>query len=320
MAMDLLGIGGMSPGMKQFYSRRLLDRAVPNFVHVGHGLQDGIPRQQGRSIEFRRYERPAAATTALTEGTPPGVTNLTITSVAATIGQYGAWNQHSEVLELQNFDPFIGSWTEVWSEQMSDTLDILARNIMTAGTSVQIASTVTSRGAVGGTTAHRITYAEIREGVATLRTQNAKTVDDNKYLGIIHPHTEAEMFADSDIITSFQNAYPRGPENPLAQGEIGDFYGVRWLVTSNARIFGSEGASGADVYATLIFGRQYYGEIDYEAMGARMIVQPVGSGGTSDPLEQTGTHGWKAAYVAVVLNQNFAVRLEHTTRLGDEGV
>lgn len=320
MAMDLLGINGMSVGMKQFYSRQLLARAVPNFVHVGHGLQDGIPRQQGRSLEWRRYERPAAATTALTEGTPPAVTNLTIANVQATIDQYGAWNQHSEVLELQNFDPFISSWTDVWAEQMSDTLDILARNIMLAGTSVQIASTVLSRGALGGTTAHRITYAEIREASATLKKQNAKPMVDNKYLAIIHPDTEAEIFADSDIITSFQNAYPRGPENPLAQGEIGDFYGIRFLVSSNARIFGSEGASGADVYGTLIFGRQYYGEVDYEAMGSRMIVQPVGSGGTSDPLEQTGTHGWKAAYVAVVLNQNWGIRIEHTTRLGDEGV
>ena len=317
--MDLLGVAGMTVGMKQFYSRKLLDRAVPNFVHVGWGLKDGIPRNNGRSIEFRRYERPTAATTALTEGTPPTQTLLTIANVQATIDQYGAYNYHSEVLELQNYDPFIASWTEMWSEHMSDTLDQIARNVMVAGTTVQIASTVASRGAIGGTTAHRITYAEIRELMATLRNQNAKPIVDNKFLGIIHPHTEAEMFADSDILASFQNAYPRGPENPLAQGEIGDFYGIRWVVTSNARVFGSQGASGADVYATLVFGRQYYGEVDYEAMGARMIVKPVGSAGTSDPLDQTGSHGWKGADVAVRLNKNFAGGLEHTTRVGDGG-
>ena len=185
--MDLLGVAGMTVGMKQFYSRKLLDRAVPNFVHVGWGLKDGIPRNNGRSIEFRRYERPAAATTALTEGTPPTQTLLTIANVQATIDQYGAYNYHSEVLELQNYDPYIGSWTEMWSEHMADSLDTIARNVMTAGTSVQIASTVASRGAIGGTTAHRITYAEIREMVATLRSNDAKPIVDNKFLGIIHP-------------------------------------------------------------------------------------------------------------------------------------
>ncbi len=52
--MDLLGTAGMTVGMKQFYSRQLLERAVPNFIHVGHGVQDGIPRNNGRSLEWPR--------------------------------------------------------------------------------------------------------------------------------------------------------------------------------------------------------------------------------------------------------------------------
>ena len=72
---------------------------------------------------------------------------------------------------------------------MGDTTEIVARNILTAGTGVQVANTVLSRGAVGGTTAHRINYAEIREIVSTLRNNNAKPVVDNKFLGLIHHHT-----------------------------------------------------------------------------------------------------------------------------------
>lgn len=320
MAYDLLGVAGLANGMKQTYSRMLLARAVPNFVHVGHGDKSGIPRGGGRSIEWRRYERPVTSTTALTEGTPGANTNLTISAVSATISQYGAYNQFSEVLEMQNYDPYLGSYAEAWGEQMADTLDQLARNVMTAGTSVQLASTAASRVAIGGTTSFRISYAEIREAVATLRVQNTKPFEDNKFIGIIHPYTEADIFSDSDILASFQNAYVRGPENPLAQGEIGEFYGIKWLVTSNAKVFGSLGASGSDVYATMVFGRQFYGEVDYEAMGSRMIVKPVGSAGSSDPLDQLGTHGWKAAYVARITNENWGVRIEHTVSQGNEGI
>ena len=149
--MDLLGAAGMTNGMKQTYSRRLLERAVPNFVHAGHGLKDGLPRNGGRSIEWRRYTRPGARTTALTEGTPPTSLQLTIANVQATIDQYGGFSRHSEVLSLQNFDPFIAQWTDMWAENMGDTIDILARNIMVGGTNVQFANTAASRGAVGGT-------------------------------------------------------------------------------------------------------------------------------------------------------------------------
>lgn len=320
MAYELLGTAGMTNGMKQTYSRILLKRAVPNFVHAGHGDKDGIPRSGGRSIEWRRYERPGAATTALTEGTPGAATQLTISNVQATIDQYGAYNQFSEVLEMQNYDPFLASYAGMWGEHMADTIDILARDIMNAGTTVQFAGGAGSRAQIGGSTGFRINYAEIREAVATLEDNDAKGFDDNRFLSIIAPKTKAEIFADSDILTSFQNAYDRGATNPMMTGEIGDFYGIRWLVSSNARVFGSQGFSGADVYSTLIFGRNWYGEVDYEAMGSRMIVKPVGSSGTSDPLDQMGTHGWKAAYVNVITNQNWGLRIEHTVRLADEGV
>ena len=74
------------------------------------------------------------------------------------------------------------------------------------------------------------------------------------------------------------------------------------------------------MYATLVFGRQWYCEVDYEAIGSRIIVKPIGSAGGLDPLDQMGTHGLKAAYVAAILNQNFGRRIEHTVRLGAEGV
>jgi N4-gp56 family major capsid protein len=41
------------------------------------------------------------------------------------------------------------------------------------------------------------------------------------------------------------------------------------------------------------------------------IVKPLGSAGTADPLEQRATSGWKATFVAKILNDAFLVRVEH---------
>ena len=323
MAMDLLGTAGMSNGMKQFYSRDLLERTIPLTLFLRFAdRKTGIPRNQGRSLEWRRYERAVTSVspTALTEGTPPSETQLTISNVQATVNQYGAFTRHSEVLDLQNYDPYIGSVTEQYAEHMALTLDTVVRNIIVAGTTVQYVAGKGSRGDIGATTGDRISYAEIREIVSTLRGNNVPPVEDGKFIGVMHPHTEYDLFADSDVLTSFQNAYERGRSNPIVAGEVKDFHGVRWFVTTQARIFGSLGLSGADVYSTLVFGRQAYAAVDYAAMGARVIVKPVGSAGALDPLSQMGTVGWKAAMAAAILDQNRIVRLEHTADLGDEGV
>jgi hypothetical protein len=44
----------------------------------------------------------------------------------------------------------------------------------------------------------------------------------------------------------------------------------------------------------------------------RIIVKPLGSSGSDDPLEQRGTIGWKVPFFAcAVLRDDFIVRIEH---------
>ena len=43
---------------------------------------------------------------------------------------------------------------------------------------------------------------------------------------------------------------------------------------------------------------------------AKIIVKPLGSGGTDDPLNQRATIGWKAMFTAVRLNELGICRVE----------
>ena len=72
------------------------------------------------------------------------------------------------------------------------------------------------------------------------------------------------------------------------------------------------GAGGADVYSTLIMGADAYGTTEIEGGGLEHIVKQKGSGGTSDPLNQRATVGWKATKVAEVLVPQYMVRIETT--------
>ena len=109
-----------------------------------------------------------------------------------------------------------------------------------------------------------------------------------------------------------QRAGLRGDANPLFTGDAFDYLGVRFLETSNARVFGSGGLSAIGVFTTLIMGEGYYGEVKYMQGDSEIIVHPPGSGGAgTDPLNQFGSVGWKAPLAVRILNDNFAVRIEH---------
>ena len=73
---------------------------------------------------------------------------------------------------------------------------------------------------------------------------------------------------------------------------------------------GEAGAEGRDVYATIIFGENAYGTTELEGGGLEHIVKQLGSAGTSDPLNQRATVGWKANEVTVRLVEAFMVRIE----------
>lgn len=73
---------------------------------------------------------------------------------------------------------------------------------------------------------------------------------------------------------------------------------------------GEAGAEGVDVYATLIFGENAYGTTELANGGLEHIVKQLGSAGSSDPLNQRATVGWKATKVTVRLVEAFMIRIE----------
>ncbi len=82
-------------------------------------------------------------------------------------------------------------------------------------------------------------------------------------------------------------------------------------IADNAVIYpGEAGAAGGDVYATLIVADDAYGTTKVTGGGLQHIVKPLGSGGTSDPLDQRSTIGWKAVKAAEILVQQYMVRIE----------
>ena len=80
-------------------------------------------------------------------------------------------------------------------------------------------------------------------------------------------------------------------------------------------MFKGAGASKIDVYSTLVFGKDAYVTVEIEDEGTQTIVKGFGSGGTSDPLDQRATQGWKTTHGVGIIGQTRMVRIETASSL-----
>lgn len=293
--------------MQTYYDRKLLTRLLPKLVHRQFGQKRPMPKMGGKTANFRKFSSLTAATTPLTEGVTPAGNAITITEVTAVVSQYGDYVEVSDLLDLTAIDPVIDEMSDVLGEQGAETLDIVTRDVLVAGTSVQYSAGRVSRVTVAA--GDNLTVSEVRKAVRTLKRNKAKPIDGKDFVAIVEPGTTFDLQSD----TKWEEAAKYAGSKQIFDGEIGRLYGVRFVETTNGKKFAGAGAASIDVYATLVIGENAYGIIDISGSGnAKMIIKPKGSAGTADPLEQRSTVGWKVeAYVAKILEQAAIVRIEH---------
>lgn len=295
-------LSGLSAENKTFYDMTLLDEAQAALVHDQFAQKRPIPQNGGKTIEFRKFASLPKATTPLTEGVTPDGKSLNVTAITATVAQYGDYITQSDVLELTSIDNTIVEATKILGRQAGLTLDTITRNVLQSGTNVTYCpksngDAVTSR--TGLDTTCQLTVKVVQQVVAKLKGQNAPTIN-GKYVGIIHPYVAYSLMRDPEWIDAHKYAQP----DNLFTGEIGEIAGVRFVETTEAKVY--EGG----VFGTLIMGANAYGVTEITGGGLQTIIKQKGSAGTADPLDQRSSIGWKAIKTAELLIPNYLVRVE----------
>ena len=166
-----------------------------------------------------------------------------------------------------------------------------------------------------------ITLDEVQQAVRTLQGNDAmkltKMVNPSNgfnttplmpcFVGIITENTHYDLKRVTGWVPVSQ--YP--DRSSLLPGEVGSIDEVRFVMTTNGKIFASGGSGSIDVHGTMILAAEAYGITRISGHALENIVKPLGSAGTADPLDQRSTSGWKATFVTKILNENFLLRLEH---------
>ena len=297
---------GLSVEMKTFYDMTLIDEAQASLVHDQFAQKRPIPKNSGKTIEFRKFASLPKALTPLTEGVTPDGKSLNVTAITATVAQYGDYITQSDVLELTTIDNTILEATKLLGRQAGLTLDTITRNILQSGTNVTYCpkvaadgteTAVTSRSGLDNTC--QLTVKVIQQVVAKLRAQNAPTIN-GKYVAIIHPYVAYDLMRDPE----WQDAHKYAKPDNIYEGEIGEIAGVRFVQTTEAKIY------DGGVFGSLFLGDGAYGVTEITGGGLQTIVKQKGSAGTADPLDQRSSVGWKAIKTAELLIPNYLVRVE----------
>lgn len=319
-----------TPAIQTFYDRTLLKRATPRLVHDKFGQTRKIPKNSGNQIKFRRVESFTAATTPLTEGTPPAGQDMTKTDMTFTLVQYGDYCKYTDMVTMTNQDPVLTELAEVMGEQMGNTLDQIYREVLVAGTAVRYASAVGARNAI----IQKILADDLDKVIRQLRRNNAEFIKPQinaagnigtvgirmSYFAIIHPDT----LVDLEAITGYRSVTEYASQTGVMEGEEGAYKNIRFISSTNAKMWADAGGTATtnslkfttgntacDVYATLVFGKDAYAICPLDVATIKYKVKPLGSAGATDPLDQYGTAGWKATTVCGILNNNFMFRIEH---------
>ena len=231
----------LSPEMKTFYDKTLIDEAEPNLVHDQFGKERDIPRNGGKTIEFRKFSSLPKATTPITEGVTPVGNKLNVTAITATVAQYGDFVEVSDLLDLTAIDNVIVETTALLGSQAGRTLDTVTREVLQSGTNVFYAPKVAAAGAETPVTTRAgldktalLRVKDVFRVAAFLKSMNAPKID-GYYVGIIHPWVAYDLMMEAGDAWQEAHKYAK-PEN-IFKGEIGELGGVRFVETTEAKIY-----------------------------------------------------------------------------------
>ncbi len=234
--------GTLSAEMKTYYGMELLENAKPQLVHNQFAATKGLPAGGGKTVEWRKFGAFEKALKPLSEGVTPDGSGISVSYITKELAQYGDYTTVSDMLDLTAIDDVVLEITDRHGSNMGLTLDTVTRNEIQQGKQVIYApklgtdgskTEVTSRAELDKTC--RMTSELVAKAATQLKKMNAPTFD-GKYVCILHPSVAFDLRQDEAWIAAHQYA----GATELFSGEIGELHGVRFVETTEAKIYRGE--------------------------------------------------------------------------------
>ncbi|KAA9167139.1 N4-gp56 family major capsid protein [Delftia sp. BR1] len=321
----------------------ILAHAVATEVLGITGLQRALPKNNGRTVVYRRYlpfgaantdwntrNRPAvnAAAHELTEGVTPTADTLVPQDITVTIKQYGCLYQLTDQVVDTYEDDVPAEMKKHCGERVGLLREMIRYGVIKSCTNVFYAGAAASSRV---TVSAKITLNLLRKVSRNLQANHAKRVTgilapsiniatkpvEASYLVFVH--TDAE--ADIRDLQGFVHVSAYGSRRPVHAQEIGSCENFRFITSPELAPYLAAGADVAstglmgtakvDVYPFIMVGEEAWGQLALR--GADSIDPtyiPPGVKDKSDPLGQRGYVGAKFYMQCMLLNEGWMAVVE----------
>lgn len=302
------GTGANSTKPNAYYDKLMLQLLVQtDFQHRKFAQERPMPTRAGDTINFRKITKLEPALTPLTEGVTPTGQTGSVEAISATTKQYGDFMEFSDLVDVTMVDPILKEYTVEQARSARETLDILAREELNSGSNVFYANGKTARNLLAA--GDKPTVDDFRKIVLAMKKNHVKPATDGKYVAFITPEVAFDLLDDPKFLKAYEIAQNA---TPLLKGEVADVYGIKFIELLNAKVFDGAGAGGENVHSSIVLGQRPYGVTKIKGNGdVQTIIKALGSAGTSDPLNQRQTIGWKVnAFVVKRIYEEAITRYE----------
>ena len=295
----------LSNNLHSYYFKRLLESAEKQLKIVQLGKKLLHPRRTGKDSYLLKYGNISNSVAVLSEGVTPTASTIDTNKYTMSINQYGKYISVSDLLLMTAIDPVLEEISDRLGYDAALTADSVVRNVVLAGATTHIDYVGAGNTVDNDIAANEIfTAQDIIKSVRKLKIEDSPAFDDGMYRWVVHPGIAVDIMADTSAGGFIElNKYVAGMAEKPLKGEIGRVYGARVIESSN--ISSAVNTSTVNVYKSILFGKDSFAFTSFDSDFISMKVKQVGSSGSSDPLDQIGTAGYKMEFGCTYIGGTF---------------
>lgn len=301
-----LGDFGANVLQAEYLQKRFQDELFNNMVAYPLGMKGDLPQGVGVTVTWNKFAKHTVTITANTEGDSGFPTTFTTTTVQATLKEYVAHAEYSELLDMTAMSGTIERLSRNLAYKMAYTIDYLCLSTLNGITNTNDAGVA-------------MTAEEIRKAAQELATLNAphhsSTPGGQFYAGLLSPEQFYDMLGEGapTWVQAKRDELTNALTTPWAStAGTSALYDVMIKKSSNILAVSSEDYGyvlGDGAFGCVEMGPAITSQPDVKGYAPSLIwTRP--SENIVMPARNKGIVAVKAYFVATILDQNQAVEVK----------
>ena len=283
--------GELSQAQKEFVQKVVM-------LELG-GLKDDVLFKYAEKTNFtpnsdeyswRMYKDLPETTDHLIEGVTPDGLKYSLVDFVTKVFQEGNFIPLTDKQLKYGIDKQLSISGKLLGKNAKNRMRSLLAATVFNGLNVRYAQGETTRANVKSN-AKKFSLDDVAEIKADFLRRGVEPLEGGMYIFLISPEVEADIKNATDVNKSFTDIMKYKDTVSIIKGEIGAYGGFRFIVTNNVPVVDT------NVHLCLAFGKEAYGAVAIDgedaAGGFEVIYKGLGSSGSSDPLNQRASLGWK---------------------------